>query len=242
MSPIPKTATLKFQRKDYNLSAVHQIEKRGPRMKRIFAFTMLPLILAVMLGLLPINRATADTSTQRTPDSVHHRDLSVPPSKGPSDAPVVLAVFSDFQCPACARLAPVLEQVHEKYPDEVKLMFMNFPLSKHPYAKGAAIAAFAARRQGKFWEYHDRLFENFDNLSDHKFQEIARELGLDPETFEKDRNDLKTVARVNQDIRYGARLGVTGTPTIFVNGNVSRARTLEELQAEVEQELQRVRM
>jgi protein-disulfide isomerase len=95
----------------------------------------------------------------------------------------------------------------EKYPLQVRLVFKNFPLTKHTFAKKAAVAAFAARRQGKFWEYHDLLFENGDTLSDQKFRQIARELGLDLERFEKDINDLKIVARINQDIRlaYGSQ-------------------------------------
>ena len=123
----------------------------------------------------------------------------------------------------------------------MKLVFKNYPLRKHAFAKKAAVAAFAARRQGKFWEYHDLLFEHGESLSDQKFRDIARELGLDMERFEKDINDLKTVARINQDIRLGAYMGVKGTPTVFINGNVSRARTLEALEAAVRNELQRTR-
>ena len=129
----------------------------------------------------------------------------------------------------------------EKFPLQVKLVFKSFPLTKHKFAKKAAIAAFAARRQGKFWEYHDLLFENIDTLSDQKFLEIARELGLDLERFEKDINDLKIVARINQDIRLGAHMGVRGTPTVFINGRVSKARTLEALEAAVEIELKKPR-
>lgn len=123
----------------------------------------------------------------------------------------------------------------------MKLVFKNFPLRKHAFSKKAAVAAFAARRQAKFWEYHDLLFENVDTLSDQKFRHIARELGLDLERFEKDINDLKIVARINQDIRLGAHMGVRGTPTVFINGTVSRARTLEALEAAVENALKKVR-
>jgi protein-disulfide isomerase len=129
----------------------------------------------------------------------------------------------------------------EKYPLQVKLVFKNYPLTKHTFAKKAAVAAFAARKQGKFWEYHDLLFQNGDSLSDQKFLQIARELGLDLERFEKDFNDLKIVARINQDIRLGAYMGVRGTPTVFINGSLSKARTLEALEAAVRNELQRTR-
>ena len=127
-----------------------------------------------------------------------------------------------------------------KYPFQVRLIFKNFPLVNHKFAKKAAVAAFAARRQGRFWEYHDLLFENVDSLSDQKFRQIASELGLDLERFEKDINDLKIVARINQDIRLAAYMGVRSTPTVFINGRVTRARTLEALQAAVEQELHKL--
>jgi protein-disulfide isomerase len=129
----------------------------------------------------------------------------------------------------------------EKYPLQVKLVFKNYPLTKHTFAKKAAVAAFAARRQGKFWEYHDLLFQNGDSLSDQKFLQIARDIGLDLERFEKDINDLKIVARINQDIRLGAYMGVRGTPTVFINGSVSKAGTLEDLEAAVENALEEAR-
>ena len=129
----------------------------------------------------------------------------------------------------------------ERYPDQVKLIFLSFPLTNHKFAKKAAIAAFAAKKQGKFWEYHDRLFENIESVNDQKLLDIASEIGLDMEKFEKDLNDLKIVARINQDIRLGNYLGVRGTPTVFINGSVSRARTLEGFQADVEMELRKVK-
>ena len=135
----------------------------------------------------------------------------------------------------------MLEQLLEKYPDQVKLIFLSFPLRNHRFAKKATIAAFAAKKQGKFWEYHDRLFANLDSINDQKFLEIARELGLDMERFEKDINDLKIVARINQDIRLGAYLEVRATPTVFINGSVSKARTLEAFQVDVEMELRKVK-
>jgi protein-disulfide isomerase len=129
----------------------------------------------------------------------------------------------------------------EKYPDQVKLIFLSFPLRNHRYSKKAAVAAFAAKKQGKFWEYHDRLFLNLKSLDDQKFFQIARDLGLDMKIFEKDIKDLKIVARINQDIRLGAYLGVRSTPTVLINGTVSKARTLQALQVDVEKELKKAK-
>ena len=129
----------------------------------------------------------------------------------------------------------------EKYPDQVKLIFLSFPLTNHKFAKKAAIAAFAAKKQGKFWEYHDLLFANLESVNDQKFLQIAREVGLNMDRFEKDLNDLKIVARINQDIRLGAYLNVRATPTVLINGSVSRARTLQAFQADVDMELRKVK-
>ncbi|MGB8335397.1 MAG: DsbA family protein, partial [Desulfobacterales bacterium] len=98
----------------------------------------------------------------------------------------------------------------------------------------------AAQKQGKFWEYHDRLFENYDRLNDQKFREIARELSLDLEQFEKDMNDPATILRVDKDYQLGRSVGVKGTPTIFINGSITKARTLEDFQAIVVEELKKI--
>jgi protein-disulfide isomerase len=129
----------------------------------------------------------------------------------------------------------------EQYPDDVKLIFKNYPLTPHAYAKKAAIAAAAAQRQGRFWDYHDRLFENYDRLDDQKFRVIAHELSLDLEKFEKDMSDPTTILRVDKDYQLGQSVGVGGTPTIFINGSIVRARTLEEFRTIVEDNLEKAR-
>lgn len=136
---------------------------------------------------------------------------------------------------------PLLEQVLEKYPKEVKLVVKNFPLRQHKFARKAAIAALAANRQEKFWQLHDRLFDNYNKLSDKKIREIAQEVGLDMEKFEKDRKDPRIVVMVNKDLRDAAKAGVQGTPTVFINGRLLRNRTLKGFQAVIEKELQKTR-
>jgi protein-disulfide isomerase len=131
--------------------------------------------------------------------------------------------------------------VLEQYPEDVKMIFKNYPLAYHAFAKKAAIAAAAAQRQGKFWEYHDRLFENYERLDDQKFREIARELSLDLEQFEKDMNDPATILRVDKDYQLGQNAGVEGTPTIFINGSIVKARTLKELRTIVEDNIEKAR-
>jgi protein-disulfide isomerase len=135
---------------------------------------------------------------------------------------------------------PLLEQVLEKYPNEVKLVHKDFPLRNHKYAQKAAAAALAAKRQGKFWEFHDRLFKNANRLNDQKIQEISVELALNQEQFQKDMGDPQALGRINQDILDGTKAGVRATPTIFINGRLLRQRSLKGFQQIIEEELEKV--
>jgi protein-disulfide isomerase len=132
---------------------------------------------------------------------------------------------------------PVLEQVLEKYPNEVKLVFKNFPLRNHKLAMPAAIAALAAEKQGKFWEFHDLLFKNFNRLNAQKVKEIAQQLNLDMEKFDKDQQDPQIRAMINRDVSEGNRVGVRGTPTVFINGRLLRNRSMTGFQDLIEKSL-----
>jgi protein-disulfide isomerase len=125
----------------------------------------------------------------------------------------------------------------EKYPGKVKLVYKNFPLRNHNLALPAAQAALAAGKQGKFWEYHDKVFENFNKLSNELFDQFARDLDLDMERFQKERVSPEIMAFINRDLREGSRIGVRGTPTIFINGNRLEQRSLEAFSAAIESEL-----
>jgi protein-disulfide isomerase len=114
----------------------------------------------------------------------------------------------------------MLQQVLGKYPQEVKLVYKNFPLALHRFAKKAAIAALAANKQGKFWEFHRKLFENHKTLDDGKIQEIAGRMGLDMERFTRDMTNPAFQRLIIRDVRDGQRAGVFGLPTVFVNGKL----------------------
>lgn len=129
----------------------------------------------------------------------------------------------------------------EKYSKEMKLVFKNFPLRNHKFAWPAAIAALAANKQGKFWELHDQLYENYNRLSDQKIREIAQQVGLDMEKFDKDMKAPELKAIVERDFQEGARIGVRGIPTIFVNGRQLKNRSFQGFQAAIEKELARER-
>jgi protein-disulfide isomerase len=135
---------------------------------------------------------------------------------------------------------PVLEQVLEKYPEDVKLVFKNYPLRNHRFARQAAAAALAADKQGKFWEFHDLLFKNYNRLNQQEIQEIAKKLALDMVRFQEDRQDSKTLAKIQGDISEGNKAGVRGTPTIFINGRMLRNRSLEGFSALIAKELDKV--
>jgi protein-disulfide isomerase len=135
---------------------------------------------------------------------------------------------------------PVFKQVLEQYPKDVKVVFKNFPIRNHKFAMKAAIAALAAGRQGKFWEFHDLLFKNYNRLNDQKIQEIAQAVGLNMEEYEKDKNDPAIRQKVNQDFSDGRQAGVRGTPTIFVNGIRLRDRSLKGFEAAIDKQLQKL--
>ena len=125
----------------------------------------------------------------------------------------------------------------DKYPNEVKYVIKHFPLSSHRYAFKAAMAALAANNQGKFWEFHHKLFENFKALNDEKIKSIAEELGLDMEQFNKDLNSSQNRAVILQDLNNGKKIKVRGTPSVFMNGKKIENRQLANLSKIIEQEL-----
>jgi protein-disulfide isomerase len=135
---------------------------------------------------------------------------------------------------------PVLEQVLEQNPANVKIAFKNFPLRNHKFAMPSALAALAAGEQGKFWEFHDLLFENYNKLNDQKIQEIAQAVGLNQEEYEKAKKDTAIQGRVRQDLSDGRQAGVRGTPTIFINGIRIKDRSLKGFQAAIDKQLQKL--
>ena len=127
----------------------------------------------------------------------------------------------------------------EKYPKEVKLVMKHFPLPMHDFARKAALAALTAAKQGKFWEFHERLYSNQSSLNDTKIQEIAKELNLDIEKFNLDLKDQTIESLIDRDIKNGQKEGVRGTPTIFINGKLLSNRSIQGFQQAIENELKK---
>ena len=139
--------------------------------------------------------------------------------RGKENAPVTLVEYGDFECPYCGQAYPIVEEVKKIKGDELRIVFRNFPLSGvHPHAIHAAYAAEAAAKQGKFWEMHKLLFENQDALEDHELIGYAKDLNLNIQLFKKDMDSDETAKVVEEDFMSGARSGVNGTPTFFING------------------------
>jgi protein-disulfide isomerase len=157
---------------------------------------------------------------------------------GPADAKVTIVEFSDFQCPFCSRAADVAHKVKEKYSDKVRFVFRQFPLSFHQNAHEAAEAALAANAQGKFWEYHDKLFENQKALDRPSLEKYAKESGLDVVAFKKALDAKTYAATVDAEMKLGEEAAVDGTPTMFLNGaRVANPTDFEGISKQIEEAL-----
>lgn len=151
-------------------------------------------------------------------DFIYDIDVSGSPFQGPENAPVVLVIFSDFQCPYCVRIHREVEKILKEYPGQVKAVLKHFPLTSHKFAMKSAQASMAAHEQGKFWEYYAKIRAYYRTLSDEKLLEFRDALSLDKKRFDKTMNDIKTIEKINRDREEGRDVGVRGTPTAFVNG------------------------
>lgn len=141
------------------------------------------------------------------------------PQTGPKDAPLVIVEFSDFQCPFCRQAFPILRELVTRYPNEIRFIYRDFPISSiHPLAQAAAEAGECAHQQGKFFEFHDKVFLNQDSLTEESFERFAQELNLDETQFSQCLSSHKYKTEVEKDYQDGLAAGVSGTPTFFVNG------------------------
>ena len=201
--------------------------------KSLLPFIIIGVVLvAVTAAVVLMSRPSAsnNTSTQNTganpiqpPRQAAQPGAPNPYAKGSASARITLEEFSDFQCPACAGLAPGLKRVAAEYGDRARVVFRNYPLQMHRYAFIAARAAEAAGLQGKFWEMHDMLYDNQKEWSDSmeprvQFDSYATRLGLDVQKFKADMERQDLAERVKADMLRGNSLGVKGTPTVYLNG------------------------
>jgi protein-disulfide isomerase len=176
---------------------------------------------------------------QVDPNKVYPLAVGDSPSKGAADAKVTIVEFSDYQCPFCSQAEPLLDQVMQAYPKDVKRVYKQFPLTSiHPNALPASKAAVAAGKQGKFWEMHAKLFGNQRELSPDNYKKWAEELKLDMARFEKDLASPDVQGAIDKEMQEARAADVTGTPTIFVNGKRLQQRSFEGFKAAIDAALQ----
>jgi protein-disulfide isomerase len=182
-------------------------------------------------------RARAPRAPARA-DAVRAVDVEGAPSRGAEKASVTVVEFTDYQCPYCRRVQPTVQRLLDEHPDQVRHVIKHNPLTIHPQAPGAAKAAIAAGRQGKFWEMHSRIFENPRLISEEDLRARAREMGLDMDQFDEDLASEETAEIIASDQAEARRLGATGTPAFFINGRLlSGAQPYDAFKARVDQEL-----
>ena len=169
--------------------------------------------------------------------TVYNIDVTGSPARGPKEARVVIVEFSDFQCPFCAGMQSTLDQVLKAFPKEVKLVYKQFPLNIHQYARQAAVASLAANAQGKFWPLHDKMFQNFSAINEENIKKWVKEVGINQAEFEKAMQSGKHEAQVQKDLADGAAARVLGTPTMFVNGKRVQDRSFEGFKKVILEEL-----
>lgn len=173
-----------------------------------------------------------------SPEKIEKLAAGEAPSFGPADAKVTIVEFSDFECPFCSRAAAAANQVKAKYADKVRFVFRQFPLSFHQNAHVAAQASLAANAQGKFWPFHDKMFENQRSLDRASLEKFAKEAGLNVDTFKKALDDKTFAATVDADFKLGEEVGVEGTPSMFLNGaRVADPSNFESLSKQIDEAL-----
>lgn len=190
-------------------------------------------VAAVTPKAVPSAASGAAVATAPAPETFSH-------VRGPQNAPVTLEIYGDFQCPPCALVSQGIDEIQEKHKGQMRVVFHQFPLDMHAHAKEAALAAEAAAVQGKFWEMHDKLYENQPAWAEAPnpkflFDGYAEALGLDVARFRADRSARDVRAQVREDIAAGDRRGVKATPTVFVNGaRLHNGFTREELEKTID--------
>ena len=162
------------------------------------------------------------------------------PAMGGKHPKVTIVEWSDFQCPFCSRVEPTLKQITDTYKDDVRIVWRNEPLSFHPNAMPAAKAAMAAARQGKFWQMHDLMFAHQQELSDAKYEEWAKQLGLNLAKWKADKESPEVADAINKDSSYGQSVGADGTPAFFINGKfISGAMPFDSFKPVIDEQIKK---
>jgi len=191
--------------------------------------------------LAPTGAAPSAPNQPQAPARFDNIDVDDDPFLGDINAPITIVSFEDYQCPFCKRaFDQTFPQLKKDYIDtgKVKYVFRDFPLSFHPQAQSAAEASECADDQGKFWDYHDAIFQNQQSLGPALYTQLAEQLGLDVEKFNECLSSGQFRQEVQNDFSYGSSVGVSGTPTFFINGiKLVGAQPFQAFQQVIEAEL-----
>lgn len=187
------------------------------------------------------SQAEAAYRARFSADEVKDVAVGDSPGKGASDPVVTVVEWADFECPFCGMASPLIGKAVSRHAEKVRLVFKHFPLSSHEHAEGAARAAVAAGRQGKFWEMHDLLFKNQGALDGPSLERLAKQLGLDLEQFKADSKSEAVADAVTADRKQAEQLSLRGTPSLFINGrhfDLEKFDLAEDLEAWIELEIE----
>jgi protein-disulfide isomerase len=209
----------------------------------VFAFAV-----GVLVGYLAWGRGVSAANNNPPADTAAEagapRRYDIPtegfPSTGPKDALITVVEFSDFQCPYCEKWhSQVYEQLMAAYPGKIRLVYRNLPLTQiHPQSMNSAEAALCAGDQDAYWQFHDKLFENYQALNDDLYASLASDLGLDTTAFKTCMTGHKYKAEIEADMQFAIDLGVQSTPTFFINGlAIVGAQPLSAFQSIIDDEL-----
>jgi protein-disulfide isomerase len=165
------------------------------------------------------------------------------PTMGPTTAPVTIVEFSDFECPFCGAQFPIMKKIEADYAGRIRVVYRQMPLMNlHPHAEKAAEASLCANDQQKFWELHDAMFQDNKNLDVNQLKQKASVLKLDLQAFNACLDSSKYADAVTKDVREGARLGITGTPAMFINGRFfNGVQQYDDLAKVINDELERAK-
>lgn len=159
------------------------------------------------------------------------------PSRGPADAPITIVMFSDFECPYCREGLNIVKRLESEYAGKIRFAYKAFPIDRHPNAMAAALMAYSARAQGKFWPFHDLLFSQ-RGLDPDTLLDYCERVGLDIDAVQADMRDLKYAVPVRKDIRQARKLMVRSTPTFFLNGRrITGAQSVFDFRDVIDEEL-----
>ncbi|MFO1519032.1 MAG: DsbA family protein [bacterium] len=205
----------------------------------LFLFSFLTLIL---WGCCHCDGAKTKTAHKSPPPTLEEQikhpvavSTDGSPTQGPDNAPITIIEFSDFQCPFCKRAVPTMKQLMKDYDGKIRWVFRQHPLAFHTNARSAAKASLAAHEQGKFWEMHDALMENQQDLSEESIRKIAKQIGLKMAPFEKAWKSDQFEAQIKKDTQFAEENGATGTPSFFINGVlVKGARPMEDFKGVID--------